>query len=1423
VHKDYLHIGLDIGSVSVNTVLITPDGEILEEHYTRIKGQPVVRTREVLLDVLSRCPSDRPIAISTTGIVGRLIADLLGGTFTNEVIAQAKATELFHPEARSIIEIGGEDAKLILMAPDGGNGGIQIADFAMNSMCAAGTGSFLDQQASRLNLSIEEFGELALKSANPPRIAGRCSVFAKSDMIHHQQIATPDYDIVAGLCYAVARNFKSCIGRGKEFAKPVSFQGGVAANLGVRRAFWDVLGLKDGELIIPKHFASMGAIGAVLTTIEQGAEKPWTGIAELDAYLVAPKQRPRALNPLTDIADRCKRAAAISWTPPRLTEVIDGYLGIDVGSISTNVVIIDRNKNVIARRYLMTAGRPIEAVRQGLAEVAEEVGDRVRIRGVATTGSGRYLTGGFVGADVIRNEITAQATAAIDIDPEVDTVFEIGGQDSKFISISNGAVVDFEMNKVCAAGTGSFLEEQAEKLGISIKDEFGDLALSSQAPVPLGERCTVFMESDIVRQQQQGAHVDELVSGLSYSIVHNYLNRVVGDKRIGKRIFIQGGTASNPAVVAAFEKVLGQQITVPPHHDVTGAIGAAILAMRADTGAPTRFKGFDITKRKYELSTFECPDCPNHCEIRKVLIEGDTPLFYGSRCEKYDVDRVEKKRSDIPDLFAWREKMLMREHRRGQGIKGKIGVPRMLLFHELMPLWITFFQELGFEVELSSPTNKKLIHAGVEKVVSEPCFPVKVAHGHVLDLIEKGATRIFLPHIVNLWRTGAEDPSAETFYCPYVQTIPYTMRSAFDFDALGVELISPVIHLGKEKKPLRESLRELASQLGVSYDDARAAFDRGVESQRSFHSALLEKGKEILAGLKPGERALVLTSRPYNGCDMGINLALPQKIRNLGVLPVPLDMLPLEGEELPGEYRKMYWKAGQRFLQAAQYLNRDPRLFAVHITNFGCGPDSFISHFFREIMSEKPYLQIEVDEHSADAGAITRLEAFLDSLENYREPETTSVTRRAPGIEQRSALGRKLFLPHMCDEAHALVAAFQANGVDAELMPESDAETLEWGKRYTTGKECYPCVLTTGDIAKMVHRADFDPDRSAFFMPSGSGPCRFGCYHRFHRYVLDEMGYENVPILSPHQDTRFYEDIGITGRGFDRLAWQGIVAASYLQRALLQTRPYEVNPGETDATYWECMNELCGAIRARKPLIPVLERAREKFSAVPVDKSEIKPVIGAVGEIYVRLNRYSNEDMVRQIEELGGEVRLSPFTEWIYYINAMAKRHARTDREYKRLMITAIKDKVQRHDDRRAASVFAGFLEHPLEPTVESTLGCANAYLNTYYEGEAVLSIGRSLEFVHEGVDGIVNLMPFTCMPGTIVYAILKRCREACNNIPVLSLSFEGHEQATTRTRLEAFMYQARNFSPANGRRTSSKGTLRTVSTSLAPFEIEGE
>jgi predicted CoA-substrate-specific enzyme activase len=847
-------IGLDVGSVSVKLVTLDKDENRLYSHYERHKGHPVNLALELLKNIIGLQKEESishgveagGFSLSVTGSAGRLIASILGIQPVNEIVAQAYSTRELFPHIKTIIEMGGEDSKLIILGEDGRS----VKDFSMNSVCAAGTGSFLDQQAERLRLTIEEFSDLALKSKRPPRIAGRCSVFAKSDMIHLQQIATPMEDIVAGLCFAVARNFKGSISRGRNVIPPISFQGGVAANKGMVRAFKEIFNFD--ELFVPEDYALMGAIGAVLKNLHEKTLQSFD-LARLEDFIKFSRPAEVGYEPLIDrhrsIIDIELSEAA--FAPDNLPlskgrtnpERIKAYLGIDVGSISTNLAVIDEKGRLLSKRYLMTAGRPIEAVMQGLTEVGDEVADKVEIMGVGTTGSGRYMIADYVGADIVKNEITAQATAAGFIDRDVDTIFEIGGQDSKFISLKDGIVIDFEMNKACAAGTGSFLEEQAEKLDIAIKGEFEQSALSAKNPCRLGERCTVFMENSLMSNLQKGADKNDLLAGLAYSIVQNYINRVVAGKTIAENIFFQGGVAFNRSVVAAFEKYLGKKLTVPPHHEVTGAIGMALIAMRhmndheseirnqksekpniETTSVPrmTTFKGFELSKRLYEMSSFECKGCPNVCEINRVKISGEEgSLFYGGRCEKYDMRK--KKTSGLPDLFSFRDEMLWKEHlqrrskvnsqqsqipplsKGGQAggknsepttrdSRPKIGIPYIFFFQEFLPFWTTLLWELGFDVEVSPKTNRQIVNLGLEGVLAEACFPLKVAHGHIRYLLEKNVEAIFLPSFINL--NTPQDSFERGYACPHTQTIPYVSRVAFK----GIKTIVPVVNLrlGKE-------------------------------------------------------------------------------------------------------------------------------------------------------------------------------------------------------------------------------------------------------------------------------------------------------------------------------------------------------------------------------------------------------------------------------------------------------------------------------------------------------------------------------------------------------------------------------------------------------------------------------------------------
>jgi predicted CoA-substrate-specific enzyme activase len=1296
----------------------------------------------------------------------------------------------------------------------------------MNTVCAAGTGSFLDQQARRIGVSIErEFGELALRSQNPPHIAGRCSVFAKSDMIHLQQIATPVEDIVAGLCFAVARNVRSNLARGRELEKPVVFQGGVAANAGVVRAFREVLGLADGELLIPEYHASMGAIGAVFHLLDQPADRDgvFRGLAGLEKHLANPVSDLPHLEPLER---PCAAGHKDVVFRPKPGEKLDVYLGIDVGSLSTNVVLIDAQTNVVARRYLPTASKPLEAIQRGLAEIYEEVGERVSVKAVGTTGSGRYLTGHFVGADTIKNEITAQATAAMFYHPEVDTVFEIGGQDSKFISIDRGVIVDFEMNKVCAAGTGSFLEEQAEKLGINIVEEFGNLALGARRPARLGDRCTVFMESDLNSQQQKGALKEDLVGGLAHSIVLNYLQKVVGAKRIGEHILFQGGVTNNQAVVAAFEKVTGKPIVVPPHFDVTGAIGAAMLARKLlrESGEPTRFKGFQVSRTPYALSRFTCPHCDNHCDVHKVKIEGEKrALFYGDRCDRYQPAEVqrekERRRAEIPNLTKLREKLLLGDYqedapepagapaaRAGSAIASRratIGIPRgLMVYYQRFPYWRAFFEKLGFRVVLSRPSDRPLVTRSLGMLVAETCFPVEVMHGHVQELLEKNVDHIFMPFIVD--NAAEEGNPTYNYNCPWIQTYGFMIRGALRGGEQEKKFLVPTLHFRYSRKKLVADLAAfMRERFGTSEAEVERAVRAAEKAQQGFEEAVRAEGRKLLANLPPGRVAAVILGRPYNIGDPELNLSLVEKLIELGVVPIPLDFLPLR-ENMGGihsEYDMMYWPNGQKILAAARLVAGDERLHAVYLSNFRCGPDSFLAHYVREEMRGKPYLQLEVDEHSADAGLITRCEAFLDSLHGKavaeRREKQASVVATFKASPSR---GRTLYFPYMNDAAYLLAAASRACGIPADVLPMQDQEALEWGRKFTSSRECFPMICTTGSILKKLHEPGVDPARTAFFMPSHSGPCRFGQYQKLQRIVLENLGFRDVEIISPNNRNSYADFSKGQGVKFRILAWKALVTAELLGRMRQERRPYEAVPGQTERVYREQLALLVGTVeRGARDTLKALKRAGEAFREIPLLDIPRKPVIAVVGEIFMRDNPFCSGFVRQRLEELGAETIMAPTREWI----ELSSRRWAEESGWRGDALGVVKAKIQTFFQHRIGHRFEREMEDYLEAEriipVERMMELCAPYIHRDYVGDPPIALGAAAALAKTGISGVAAILPFTCLPGTIVASLSASFRRDHEELPWVDIAYDGQEDTGIATRLQAFVHQAREYCRRHG------------------------
>jgi predicted CoA-substrate-specific enzyme activase len=702
----------------------------------------------------------------------------------------------------------------------------------------------------------------------------------------------------------------------------------------------------------------VGALGVALHALEQGIEnhidlsdskKIDRGLASLDLPIAPKLELKKTVFPEDNQVRKIFRH-----------KKTQAYLGIDIGSTTTKYALIDEQRKIIHKSYIHTQGKPIEVTQKLLKIIMDEIGGRVDIRGVATTGSGRNVVGDFLNADLIIDEITAHARGAVEIDPMVDTIFEIGGQDSKYISISNTYPLDFDMNKVCAAGTGSFLHELANKYGINIVEEFQEIALSSDHPIKLAERCTVFMESDLVSYHQKGVPQNDLVAGLCYAIVHNYLNRVVGKRMIGQRVMFLGGPSLNKGVVAAFEDVLGRALLVPKHREILGGFGAA-LSLQEEMVNAGKTKGTyrNLERAIHDKMGFKekvCradPNCHNQCKLKIYDFDGRR-CIWGGECGRYELNRGKGNKEE--NVFQLRENiwltyMLGLYEELGSEplmkVDGRptVGMQRSLYTLQTGVLWAHFFDRLGFRLVLTPPTNSQISR--------------------------------FLPIIINM---PTPEEKETGFYCPLVQSNEYMVRMALDLDSSMI--LNPILHMKYDASTLALELeQQISTKMNLSKSAIKKALEYALDRQDEFIKAIYKKGKEIMDAHDPEKPMVIVTGRPYNLYDDRLNLRLGRQLAKIGVSAMPMDFIDVSKVDL-SDFPSMYWGLGAQILRTAKVIKEHQNFFGLHITNFSCGADSFLEHFFKYIMKEKPFLILELDEHSAVAGMMTRLEAFQNVIGN---------------------------------------------------------------------------------------------------------------------------------------------------------------------------------------------------------------------------------------------------------------------------------------------------------------------------------------------------------------------------------------------------------------------------------------------------------
>ena len=1296
------------------------------------------------------------------GITGRKFRDLVAIPTVSEPEAVELAYDTIKEDFPAVDCIVSAGAETFIVYRLDSRGKIQAVQ--TGNKCASGTGEFFLQQIKRMDLSIEDALNLA-ETEEAYSVAGRCSVFCKSDCTHALNKGVPKSHVSAGLCRMMAGKIIELLKIAR--ARRVLITGGVS-RIGtvvkyIREAY--------PETFTADEVQCLEALGALVW-----AEKNACLSHEHDSLIRKSRSSFSFLPPLQEALP------LVSFKTVPMGEFYGGtyVLGLDVGSTTTKAVLMRTDNNaIVASVYLRTNGDPVQASRQCYRSIADQLppGMKPRIIGLGTTGSGRQIAGLHAMTPAIVNEIVAHATAAVYFDPEVDTIFEIGGQDAKYTFITNRVASDYAMNEACSAGTGSFLEEASfESLGIKTV-EIADCALQSANPPNFSDQCAAFIGSDIKTAVQEGIGKEDIVAGLVYSVCQNYLNRVKGNRPVGGKIFMQGGVCYNRAVPVAMASLCSREVIVPPEPGLMGAFGVALEVHRKIGQGLLPEMQFDLnglaSREVVGHEPFICgggsEKCDRKCSVARLEIDGKIYPF-GGACDKY-YNLLKKREIDTDnlDLVKVREELIFRKYAPQKAEKpGKIsvGIPRSLLTNTLYPLYAHFFTRLGADVILGSVPDPE----GIDATGAAFCFPVALSHGFLRNLLDMPVDYIFVPHV----KTMAVETSRETnCTCPFVQAEPYYLKAAF-YDDLHPKLITCVLEFDNDKK-LADAFVDIARQMGFMKRTALAAFYEARGVFDSMRREMLEHGRKFLAGLKDDECAMVLFGRPYNAFSKFGNMGIPHKFASRGYKVLPHDFLPLE--ELGGRtIDQMFWATGQGIMQAAHYVRHAQNLFGAFVTNFSCGPDSFITGYFRDTMGQKPSLTLELDAHTADAGVDTRIEAFLDVIRGYRELNLSAsageerfepsrlveingklLIRTSDGGHYPLTDPRvRLLVPSMGDRAsRCLAAAMRFAGLNATALEPPGQKELNLGKGLATCKECLPLILTAGSLVRYLDENPGGDEILVYFMPDTDGPCRFGQYNVFLKNFIRKKKIGNVAVLSLSAENSY---AGISSR-LARRAWQALNISDALDDIYAAILAIAADSPAALRVFEKAANRIMAsvALDGNDSLAGVIREEMRNLSKL--DKKmplEDATRISLIGEIYVRRDDFSRRNIVEKLARHEIVVKTAPITEWLYYTDYCLANGISTVYSLKEKFRVFFKNYFMRKDEREIKELFSlsGFYDgHMIDMAhlMERGAGVINPQLS----GEAILTVSSALTEVGDETHGVVSIGPFGCMPCRIAESIV--------------------------------------------------------------------
>lgn len=1430
-------LGIDIGSTTVKLAILDNKNRLLYQSYRRHHAE-LLLTLESLLKELYDSVGDIRLKAMVTGSGGITISKQLGLPFLQEVIAGCKSVSEFLPDVQVLIELGGEDAKLTFF--DHG------VDQRMNGICAGGTGAFIDQMAILLKTDAAGLNELAKKSTTIYPVAARCGVFAKTDIQALLNDGAKKEDIAASIFQAVVNQTIEGLASGRKISGKVALLGGPLHFLSqLRYRFQTTLFLEDSNLVLPEHAQVFVAIGAALSAKEESRAllrllKSCKAARQVERHL------PDRLAPLfLDEAEYQQFVSRHARHKVARTD-LDSYhglcfLGLDIGSTTGKAALLDQNGGLLYSCYRNNEGSPLPVAVSLLTEIYSHMPKGATIAYSAVTGYGEELIKAAFSCDLGEVETVAHCTAAEYFLPGVEGVLDIGGQDMKYMRLQNGVITNVTLNEACSSGCGSFLETFANSLGLSVQ-AFAKLGIQAKAPIDLGSRCTVFMNSKVKQAQKEGVALGDISAGLCYSVIKNALYKVMKVKtpsELGDNMLVQGGTFYNDAVLRSFEILVGKEVIRPDIAGLMGAFGAALLAKNAwkEGRSSSLIQADSLTAFSYETKISRCKRCSNQCLLTVNLFKDGKRLVTGNRCEQGA--GLDKERS-LPNLFAYKYQRLFQYQPLGkeQALRGTMGIPRVLNLYENYPFWFTFFTALGFRVELSPESSREIYELGIDTIPSDTaCYPAKLAHGHIMALIRRNVKHIFYPCIP---KEQAEISGANNhFNCPMVISYAEVIRS--NIDALrenDVVLHTPFLPY-HNKKALSHRLFEELQMFCITRKEVEEALSLAWEEDCRFKNDITKKGKEALRYLKEtGSYGIVLSGRPYH-LDPEVNHGIPSLLLSLGLAVLTEDSVAHLGNvERPLRVVDQ-WMYHSRLYEAADFVARQKNLEIVQLNSFGCGPDSIAAEQAQEILNKNNcfYTVLKIDETS-NLGAIKiRLRSLKAATEGKKKDNKgsfpgkgnissrdsrLSLEGKRSNTNMRGAQNRKglywnrslglfrnsntkerckeytILAPQMAPIHFALFQeAARSEGYHLEVLLTVDKEDIETGLKYVNNDSCYPSIIVIGQILRALQSGKYDLNHTAVVMSQTGGACRASNYLPLLNKAMAAAGFQKVPVLSLNvtgmeQGARFPITLPLLKKSI-----KAILYGDLLMKMLFHIRPYEIQKGSTNELFSRWMAKCKESVRQEEQKL-FRENIRQMitdFDTIPIRKEE-RTRIGLVGEILVKYHPAANNNMVDFIEEMGAEMvvpGLMDFFLYCLYGGESEYRFLGGSIARRILLHTAIRYLENYRKEIRSALQSSHRFTVPLTifemaQKTEPLLSLCNR------SGEGWLLTAEMLELIEEGTHNIICMQPFACLPNHITgKGMIKKLKELYPQTNILAIDYDpGASEVNQINRIRLMLEQAK-------------------------------